>query len=209
MSTTGSSAFAEFDALAALFGRTRLALDGVLDHGHASRPDATMLVDETLPHVEGIEAGFRARLRAADIDLPELRGLVARAGLHAAEPRSQAEYRAALIEAMQALGAPGGSPAMIAAPGRELAALEHARIAMAMVPHTAPADVRYRGRASYADIAAPRSPGEFVARVEEVERTLWHAATGRSATRTDPVWRRVYAFFDTGERLSVQGLAGA
>jgi hypothetical protein len=209
MSSIGTSAFEDFDALAALFGRTRLALDKALDHGHASRPDVSLITDETLPHVEGIEAGFRARLRAADTDLPELRGLVARGGLRMPEPRSDAEYRAALIEAMQALSGAGGPREVMAAAGRDLAALEHARIAMAMVPHTAPSDVHYKGRPSYADIAAPRSPGEFVARVEEVERTLWQAAAGRPTRHSDPAWRRVYAFFDSGERLSVQGLASA
>jgi hypothetical protein len=209
MNTIGRSPFEEFDALAALFGRTRAALDQVLEQGRASGTGASLIADQTLPHVEGIEAGFRARLRASDIDLPELRGLMARAGLRVTEPRTEAERRAALIEAMQALSGVGGPREVMAAPGRELTALEHARIAMAMVPHTAPPDVHYRGRPSYADIAVPRTPGEFVSRIEEVERTLWRAAAGRPARRTDPAWRRVYAFFDAGERLSAQGLAGA
>lgn len=210
MSSIDRSAFEEFDALAGLFGRTRVALDQVLVHGHAGRPEATMLADHTLPHIEGIEAGFRARLRTSDIDLPELRGLVARAGLHSRTPRSEAEQRAALIEAMQAIRDGGGPGEVVTAPGRELTALEHARIAMAMVPRTAPGDVHFfGGRPSYADIASPRSPGEFVARVEEVERTLWQAAAGHTARRTDPVWRRVYAFFDAGERLTAEGLASA
>jgi hypothetical protein len=43
MSSIGTSAFEDFDALAALFGRTRLALDKALDHGHASRPDVSLI----------------------------------------------------------------------------------------------------------------------------------------------------------------------
>jgi hypothetical protein len=209
VSSIDNFAFEEFDALGALFGRTRLVLDQVLVHGYAGRAEATMLADQTLPHVEGIEAGFRARLRASDSDLPELRGLVARAGVHSGAPRSDAERRAALIEAMQAIRGTGGAREVVTTPGRVLTALEHARIAMAMVPQTAPHDVHFAGRPSYADIASPRTPGEFVARVEEVERTLWQAASGQTTRRSDPAWRRVYAFFDAGERLSTQGLAGA
>lgn len=209
MSEIDSAAFEDFDALALLFGRTRMALDQVLDHGHPNHLDVSLIADQTLPHIEGVEAGFRARLRANDVDMPELRGLVARGGLRLPEPRGDAESRAALIEAMQALSGAGGPREVVAAPGRELAALEHARIAMALVPRTEPDDVHYRGRRSYADIAAPRSPGEFVARIEEVERTLWQAAAGRAGRRADSTWRRVYAFFDAGERLSAQGLPGA
>jgi hypothetical protein len=204
-----ASPFEEFDALAALFGRTRAVLDQVLTLGHANDSASSQLTDEALPYVEGVEAGFRARLRSTDGDLPELRGLVARGGLRLPEPRSRAESRAALIEAMQALSGAGGPRQVVGAPGRELTALEHARIAMALVPVTDASDVHYPGRRSYADIAAPRSPAEFVGRIEEVERTLWRVASGRRSQRVDSGWRRAYAFFDAGERLSSQGLSSA
>ena len=136
-------------------------------------------------------------------------GLVARGGLRLPEPRSDAESRAALIEAMQALSGAGGPRQVVGASGRELTAVEHARITMALVPVTDAADVHYPGRRSYADIAAPRSPAEFVGRIEEVERTLWRMAAGHQARRPDSGWRRVYAFFDAGERLSSRGLSSA
>ena len=80
---------------------------------------------------------------------------------------------------------------------------------MAMVPRTDHHDIRFPGRRSYADIAPPRSPGEFAARIEEVERTIWRIAAGRRGHGTDSPWRRVYAFFDAGERLSTDGLPPA
>lgn len=209
MSEIAATPFEEFDALAVLFGRTRRALDAVLAHGLADAATASVLADETLPHIEGVEAGFRARLRSTEGDLPELRDLIARGGLRIPEPRNDAEGRAALIEAMQALSGAGGPRQMVIAPGRELAALEHARIAMAMLPHTDAGDIHYPGRRSYADIPSPRGPSEFVARIEEVESTIWRAAAGVGARRSDSTWRRVYAFFDAGERLSAGGLSHA
>jgi hypothetical protein len=209
VSDIAATPFEEFDALAVLFGRTRRALDEVLALGLASETTSSLLAAETLPHIEGVEAGFRARLRSTEGDLPELRDLIARGGLRIPEPRNDAESRAALIEAMQALSGAGGPRDVVVAPGRELAALEHARIAMAMLPRTDADDVHYPGRRSYADIAAPRGPSQFVARIEEVESTIWRVASGKIARRSDSTWRRVYAFFDAGERLSAGGLLNA
>ena len=202
MSEISATAFQEFEALAGLFGRTRLVLDQVIARGRLPATATMLLASETLPHIEGVEAGFRARLRTSESDVDELRGLLLRGGLGVPEPRDGSERRAALIEAMQALSGAGGPRRLAPAPGRELAALEHARIAMAMLPRTPPADVHFPGRRSYADIAVPNGPGEFVERIEEVERTIWRAASGRTGRAVDPVWRRVYAFFDAGERLS-------
>jgi hypothetical protein len=209
VSDIAATPFEEFDALAVLFGRTRQALDDLLARGIADESTACFLADETLPHIEGVEAGFRARLRSGEGDLPELRDLIARGGLRLPEPRNDAESRAALIEAMQAISGAGGPRHVVIAPGRDLAALEHARITMAVLPRTEAGDVHYPGRRSYADIAPPRGPSEFVSRIEEVESTIWGAASGRMAGRADSAWRRVYAFFDAGERLSSGGLPNA
>lgn len=209
MSELTSTPFEEFAALAALFARTRDALHDVVLRGRADAHGASLLADETLPHIEGIEAGFRSRLRSSEGGLGELRGLVTRSGLMVPPPRDDAEQRAALVEAMQALSGAGGPRQLVTASGRNLAALEHARIAMALLPATAPPDVHYPGRRSYADIAAPQGPGDFVARIEEVERTLWRFATGRPPRRNDAASRRVYAFFDAGAQLSLHGLPPA
>lgn len=207
MSEVSSEAFAEFDALASLFGRTRTVLDEAMSRGEISPAAATLLASETLPHIEGVESGFKARLRTSEGDVDELRHLLQRSGLGIPAPRDGPEQRAALIEAMQALSGAGGPRHLLTSTGRQLAALDHARIAMVLLPRTDAADVHFPGRPSYADISPPRGPSEFVARIEEVERMIWRAASRRGSTTTGPIWRRVYAFFDAGERLSMDGLS--
>jgi len=209
MSEISPQAFEEFGALARLFGRTRLVLHELLSHGDLSSADSALLTMETLPHIEGVEAGFKGRLRTSEGHVDELRGLVLQGGLGVPEPRDDSEARAALIESMQALSGAGGPRELIAAVGRDLAALEHARISMALLPWTEASAVRFPGRRSYADISPPRSPSEFAARIEEVERTIWRAAAGQPGQRTDARLRRVYAFFDAGEQLSSDGLTMA
>jgi hypothetical protein len=207
MTGTASSGFADLDHLADLFHRTRALLDVLLATGDLPDGGSDLLTQETLPHIEDVEAGFRSSLRTAEGSLVELRQLILQGGLGLPEPRSAAEERAALIEAMRARSGAGGAREVVAAPSGRRAALEHARLTLAMLPATAPAEVRFpEGRRTYADIPAPRSPSEFAARVEEIERTVWRlAAGGRPRTHDGPT-RRVYGFFDAGERLTLRGL---
>jgi hypothetical protein len=209
MSRFAATAFEEFDRLAGLFGRTRAVLDEVLAGGRVSTGTSALLAVETLPHIEDVEAGFRARLRASDGSREELRALILQGGLGPAPARDAPEARAALIEAMQALSGAGGPRRLVAAEGRRIAALEHARIALAVLPLTESGDVRFPGRPSYADIAAPRGPAELAARIEEVERVIWRTAAGRRRDTRSAAWRRVYAFFDAGERLLARGPSAA
>jgi hypothetical protein len=202
-----SSGFAEFDRLAGLFRQTLSLLDALLENGDLPAGGLDVLATQTLPHIEDVEQGFRSLLRATETDMAELRHLLARGGIGLPEPRDAGENRAALIEAMRALSGAGGDRELVPAPSRPLAALEHARLALAMMPSTPAADVHYPGlRRTYADISAPRSPAEFVGRVEEIERTLWWVAAGDRPRPRDAAYRRVYGFFDVGERLTGPGL---
>jgi len=205
-----SSGFAEFDRLALLFRRTRELLDVAASTGALPEGGSEVLADETLPHVEDIEQGFRVWLRAGAADLDELRAFVVRAGVGTAAAQSLAERRAALIEAMNEFAAAAGGPELLPAPARALAALEHARLVFALLPHTPPADVHFpQGRPSYADITPPRGPAELAERIEELERSVWLLATRRTARLTDSHYRRTYGFFDTAARLSGGGFVSA
>lgn len=201
--------FGDLAAIGAVFARTRGALDTVLHRGGVDDEAGSVLSDDALPHVESLESAFRVTLRTGDADLEQLRGLIRLGGLGPLSPVGQGEGRAALIEAMRALSGAGGERRLVRPAGRDLAALDHAQLAMALVPRTAPEDVHYPGWGTYADITPPRSPAEFMSRLEEVERHLWHGATGRAADLPRSGWRRVYAFFDSGEALATVGFGRA
>ncbi len=202
MEQIASSGFSDFDRLGVVFGRTLALLQAVMVTGDLPEGASAVLATETLPHIEDVEAGFRVRLRATETNLEELRTLILQGGLGLPEPRDTAEARAALIEAMQARAGAGGERTIAASPSRGLAALEHARLVFALMPSTPSPAVRYpAGRRTYADIAAPRSAVELAGRIEELERRLWQVATGRVPDAADAGYRRVYGFFDIGERL--------
>ncbi|MDQ3493740.1 MAG: hypothetical protein M3452_10860 [Chloroflexota bacterium] len=202
MDQLASSGFSDFDRLGAVFRRTLELLHALAATGDLPEGASEVLATETLPHIEDMEAGFRAGLRATGTDLEELRALILIGGLGLPEPRDTAEARAALIEAMQARAGAGGERILAGSPGRGLAALEHARLVFALMPSTPSPSVRFpTGRRTYADIAAPRSSAELAGRIEELERHLWHVASGRLPGTSDAGYRRVYGFFDIGERL--------
>src|SRR3954453_23888487 len=170
MNSLESSGFAEFDRMAALFSRTRQLLHEVMATHEISDEATAMLATETLPHVEDIEEGFRVWLRAGAVEISELRELVGRAGLHAAQTRDEAERRAALIETMHDMALTERAE-LVPAPARAIAALGHARLVFALLPRTPAEDVHYpSGRRTYADISAPRRPAELADRIEEIER---------------------------------------
>ncbi len=203
MSGLQPSGFAEFDRLADLFRRAHAVLDALLELGELPPGGGDVLADEALPHIEDVEQAFRARLRAAEVDLAELRHLVLQGGLGLPEPTDRAEDRAALVEAMRAISGAGGDRRLVTIPLRRLAALENARLVLAVLPRTPTPHVHYPGvRRSYADIPVPRGPTEFVGRVEEIERTLWRVAAGERPRPGDATYRRVYGFFDVGEQLT-------
>lgn len=206
MSELVSSGFADFDRLAVLYRRTRELLDEVAVTGEMSSNGSQMLATETLPHVEDMEAGFQIWLRAPHARVEELRMLVARSGMVPPASLDPAEERAALIEAIQRLTGTGGDRELVTPAQRRIAAINLARLTFALLPLTPSEDVHYpAGLRSYADIAAPRTPAELADRIEELERSLWHVATGRPPRLTDGSYRRTYGFFDAATRLSGGG----
>lgn len=206
MDRQASWGFAEFDQLGELYRQTLALLDRA-SHGELPRDATDLLANQALPHIEDMEVGFRAWLRAGGSELAELRALVLRAGLGLPPAASDAEQQAALAEALQARSGAGGRREIAPALSRHLTALAHARLVFAMLPQTPEGQVRFpTGRRTYADISAPRSAGELSLRIEELERELWHLAAGRSPRLVDGPYRRTYGFFDAAERLLSQGL---
>jgi hypothetical protein len=235
MAGLGNSGFSQFDRLVAVVRRTRELLDAVAADGTLPSGGADFLADATLPHLEGIQDGFRGWLRADAAGRAEMQYLVGQQG----------SIRAAGSDATwpAVLGRPDADRTTAAAPdygdpradrGREgdahpteaameahlrtraanlrrpeawhLAALDHARLVLAFLPRLPAAAVRFpAGRRTYADIPVPRGPAELSERIDELERELWLTAVGHPAPRTDPAFRRTYGFFDAAERFGATG----
>lgn len=217
MRDIGHSGFSELDRLLELVRRTRELLDTVVDEGALPDGGAAFLAERTLPHLEGVQAGFVGWLRAEAADVEELRFLLRQvAALRVDMPQSPAERRAAETEAAleRALSEGSGSgvpsgPLRTAEPWH-LVALAHARVVLAVIPRLPEEAVRLRvGRRSYADIPTPRGPAELAGRLEELEAQLWRTATGRPAPPFDPAFRRTYGFFDVADRLGLRAFRGA
>lgn len=212
MNEIEQSGFSEFDRWLALARRTRELLDVAIG-GELTPGGADYLADRTLPHLEGVQAGFLGWLRSDAAGLAELRYLLGRvAGARVGPPRTAAERRAATAEAAveSTLVARDGPGARLrSAEPWNLAALAHARLVLAFLPRIPDADVRYpAGRRTYADIAAPRGPAELASRLEELERQLWRTAVGRVPDPVDPGFRRAYGFFDAADRLGERAFRG-
>jgi hypothetical protein len=210
------SGFSEFDRWLALAHRTRELLDAAMGEGELPDGGAAYLADRTLPHVEGVQAGFVGWLRSDSAGLAELRYLLDRVGSMRVEgPATDADRRAAAAEAAAELSMAtrtGRRPAAslrVAEPWN-LAALAHARLVLAMLPRLPDTEVRYpSGRRTYADIPVPRGPAELSDRLDELERSLWRTASGRRPDPHDPAFRRAYGFFDAADRLGHRAFGSA
>jgi hypothetical protein len=217
MADLGPTGFDQFDRIVAIVRRTRELLDAVVADGALPDGGADYLSDETLPHLESVQRGFRGWLRADAAGRAELRYLIGqtgavRAAASSLDLLSPAEQLAAAAEAATEART-GQGPTQARDRLREpeawhLAALEHARLVLALLPRLPDQSVRYQaGRRTYADIPAPRGPAELAGRIDELERELWRTATGQARPRTDGSFRRTYGFFDTSAHLA-DGLPG-
>jgi hypothetical protein len=212
------SGFSQLDRLLDLVARTRELLDAVAGHGELPEGGAAYLEGTTLPHLEDVQAGFQGSLRSDAAGADELRYLLRQvAQLRVPQPRTDAERRAAAAEILAERALAGRSSADTESPVRlassepwQLAAVAHARVVLAFIPRVPEDAVRFpAGRRTYADIAAPRGPAELAARIEELERQLWMAVTGRVVAPVDPAFRRTYGFFDAADRLGFRAFRGA
>ena len=235
MAELGNSGFSQFDRLVAVVRRTRELLDAVAAEGELPSGGADFLAAATLPHLEGIQDGFRGWLRADAAGKAEMRYLVGLQGSiraagveatwpealthatdrdHGADPDPTAQARldgaAARAESAGEARLRRRSSDLRRPEAWHLAALGHARLVLAFLPRLPEDEVRFpAGRRTYADIPVPRGPAELSERIDELERELWLTAVGHPAPRTDPGFRRTYGFFDAAERFGATGrLAG-
>ncbi|HKY89070.1 MAG TPA: hypothetical protein VJ141_03755 [Candidatus Limnocylindrales bacterium] len=202
------SGFAEFDRLTELFVRARDVLERVVREHDLPREASDFLAAAVLPHVELVEEGFRVSLRASGVDLAELRWFVLAAGVGLPVSEGSASRAAAAEDSLQQRVRP---PRVTRPTGNELAAIDHARIVFALLPHLPNQEARWPMRwphAGYGDVDPPRRPSELAARIEELERHVWWTAAGRPSL-DDPAYRRTFGFFDTAAWLGSRIIGGA
>ncbi len=215
MTDIEQSGFGEFDRWIDLIHRTRELLDRAIGDGELPEGGADYLAGRTLPHVEGVQAGFVGSLRSDAAGIAELRYLIGQVAATRVDPaRDEPERRAAAAEAsLERILADRGLRSIPRIRGVEpwnLAALAHARLVLAILPRLPDDQVRFpAGRRSYADIPAPRGPAELADRLDELERQLWRTLTRGGPDPIDPAFRRTYGFFDAADRLGRQAFGGA
>lgn len=225
MAEIQQSGFGQLDRLLELVRRTRELLDVLAGEGELPDGGADYLAERTLPHLEGVQAGFHGWLRSESAPLAELQYLLRQVGaLRVGQAASEAERRAAEAEAaveralaerdrdergMTADGRPRPGQLVRADPWN-LAALAHARLVLAYLPRLPDEAVRFPGPLrTYVDIPTPRGPAELAARLAEIEAQLWRAAIGRPVPPVDPAFRRTYGFFDAADRLGLRAFRPA
>lgn len=103
----------------------------------------------------------------------------------------------AWLEAM-GLTREGRAEIEIQRPTEQLLAYHHSLIALAVLPHLPPEAVTYPGiKRSYADIPVPRTPGQTLDRLEEMERTISQVeALNGEAVQGGEEMRHTYGFFE-------------
>lgn len=157
----------------------------------ADLPDAIhKAFNHALSHLGHVREGFVVSLRTSDATHPaELRKLV----------------RTILFEwerAEDVFGFPFAPDDRIESPRSQLLAFAHSYVTFGVIPQLPPDEVTFpQRRRSYADIHAPRSPGEVLERIEEMEAVVTEAETEPLERIDRSRLRRTYGFFEASAWL--------
>ncbi len=150
-----------------------------------ARPGA---LTDTLNHLGEVREGFQLSLRV---------GAVKRSSeLHDLVRRFLVDWRWLEEEGFSFL-----PPDEVQRVRTQLLAFAHAYTALAFLPRLPAPHITYPGRPTYADIPIPRTPGETLERIDELEEVLTRATVRpRSALHPEPL-RRTYAYFEASAWL--------
>ena len=192
--------FDHFDRLSRVCQTTRDILVRHLAGAGGDQVTMAFLSSESLAYVERAEQGMHLLARADGYTRAESTALVQAAGISAPPWPGSPDGVAALIERGSARLR--RSLKVRRADPEELEAFGHVQLILALIPRS-PLVSWPIGPTSYADVPVPRSAGELALRVEELERSLWWVASGRSWQGPD--LRRTFAFFETATSLTING----
>ncbi|MBI3942834.1 MAG: hypothetical protein HY326_07450 [Chloroflexi bacterium] len=149
----------------------------------------------TLDHLGNIREGFVISLRTRDVrDASEMRALVR----HILQDWSW----------LREFGWQPGQAGDIEIPQAQLVAFAHSMIALALLPGLPSSAVTFPlGRPTYADIPVPRTPGEVLERIEEMENVISEASLEPIARIGRESLRRTYGYFEVSAWLVASHLA--
>jgi hypothetical protein len=150
-----------------------------------TRPGA---LTDTLNHLGEVREGFQLSLRV---------GSVTQASeLHALVRRFLVDWRWLEEEGFTLMSSDD-----VHRVRTQLLAFAHAYTALAFLPRLPAPHITYPGRATYADIPVPRTPGETLERIDELEDVLTRASVRpRQALHPEPL-RRTYGYFEVSAWL--------
>ena len=157
---------------------------------HPTRPlDARPgTLTETFAHLGDVREGFQLALRVGDVRrLSELHALV---------QRFLVDWR--WLEEQGFTTLPSDEVQRLRT---QLLAFAHACTAFAILPQLPRERITFPGRRTYADIPIPRTPGETLERIEELERVLTRASIQpRPSLQGEPL-RRTFGYFEASAWL--------
>ena len=189
------------EALETLFAMGNIAYETkrILAKGLRSKDSPLPSPDQdylslALEHLETVREGFVLSLRAASVaDWEELRYLVRRI-----------LFDWTWLEELGLALAPSTEVQRV---GSQLLAFAHAYVSLGVLPRLPPTEVTFpQGRPTYADIPVPRTPGEVLTRIEEMERVVWEAEVKPVGELEPEPLRRTYGFFEAGAWLVARHL---
>jgi len=143
----------------------------------------------TLHHIEHVREGFKITLRTTSVrDLSELHDLI--------------QETLMTWDWLEAFNLELEPDTQIHYPLEQTLAFAHSFVTLGVLPRLPASAVTYPDHpATYADIPVPHTPGEILARIDELE-TVLSEATARPKRTTDPEpLRRTYGFFETSAWL--------
>jgi hypothetical protein len=142
-------------------------------------------LDATLRHLAAVREGFQLSLRTGD-------------GVSHDEIVAVVRYTLDVIDwsFLTELGLRLGQDRHVYRLGNQLLAFAHATVALGVLPHLPASEITHPTSAHYRDLHTPRSPGEWLERIEELETVLIRIQSDHWNWPTDSSLRRTHAYFD-------------
>lgn len=159
----------------------RALYDGLQHPNSEPSSESRAMLNRTLENLRPMREGFMLALRVPDMTVTsELRAII--------------NY---LVDWswLNEIGLRWNTDAPLEKLGGQVVLYQHAVIALGVLPRLPSNVVTFPG-GKYADIPVPGTPGETLNRLEELENTIWAAATEPIGALSRGAVRRTYGFFE-------------